>query len=79
MLDGTDDKRCIHNEYVFPFQRDAKGIYSQWLRIFSDECKALIVQYNATESMGYSKNEVTQLLSHWSYVFFALTHRNAQQ
>ena len=26
-------------------------------------------------SLGYCKNDVTPLLTHWSYVFLALTHR----
>ena len=35
-------------------------------------------QSDNDKSMGWYKKDVTQLLKHWSYVFLALTHRNAR-
>ena len=36
----------------------------------------VIIYPQIYKSMGYHKKDVTPLLTHWSYVFFALTHRN---
>ena len=42
----------------------------------------LTVHYSAVilvKSMGWCKKDVTPLLTHWSYIFIALTHRNDLQ
>ena len=56
---------CVHEEierFVIKSVRSHKFIKH------SDKIQSII-------SMGYYKKDVTPLLTHWSYVFLALTHR----
>ena len=38
----------------------------------------MMVNYMYIISMGYCKKDITPLLSHWSYVFLALTHQHKE-
>ena len=46
---------------------------SRWLHLILIEAN-----WGQAISMGQCKKDVTPLLSHWSYVFLALTHRSGQ-
>ena len=35
-----------------------------------------IILFSRIKSMGWCKKNITQLLTHWSYIFLALSHRN---
>ena len=39
-------------------------------------CKAIHLKDGDVKSMGWCKKDVAPLLTHWSYVLLALTHRN---
>ena len=62
--------------YYFRIQEKKKWKYfiTQNLCLFSTA--KYYLQPKHMKSMGECKKDVTPLLTHWSYIFLALTHRN---
>ena len=69
LFGGKQISQDLDYEPVSNFEMDPT-----WKETLSMKLDIFIIKVALTILMGYCKKDVTPLLTHWSYVFLALTH-----